>query len=145
MRAGWVIAVIFASSLSLREDRRPRTLVGADTRFRTLLDKDRSVGALENDDGQARALEDRQARTLGEIAAFLAPDDTQLRRTQANILTQLVFTTVGWASMYLVWEALRCNIFTNIQRLNYQSSNFPNIHNTSFFLKLALLLTVEVG
>ena len=107
-------------------------MVGADTRFRTLLDKDRSVGALENDDRQARALEDKQARTLGEIAAFLAPDETQLRRTQANILTQLVFTTVGWASMYLVWEALRCNIFTNIQRLNYQSSNFPNIHNTSF-------------
>ena len=84
-------------------------MVGEDIRSGTQLEEDRSLRIFEVEAKQGpRTLKDRGARTLEELTALLRPGETQLRRTQANILTQLTFTTVGWGSAFLAWQALRC-------------------------------------
>lgn len=42
----------------------------------------------------------------GPIYAFFT-DDLRNRRANANIVTQLIFTSVGWISIYFAWPLLR--------------------------------------
>lgn len=45
----------------------------------------------------------------GPVYAYLT-DDLRNKRASANIVTQLIFTTVGWIGMYFAWPLLRGNI-----------------------------------
>lgn len=45
----------------------------------------------------------------GPIYAFFT-DDLRNSRANANIVTQLIFTTVGWISMYFAWPLLRGSV-----------------------------------